>query len=271
VLAVPEHLEEALALDVLLEHRGPVYNARVVKRALFHAGITAVIVIAMCAAIAGAGVVQDTGKFGEGVGYALVFVFPGAFGVSWLRQTGRTTAASALIIAIVALLAGAFALGWRARHAHDFRAADRAPMIDEGGRLRHPTLGFSIESPGPTFHDAPAMAAVMRSSYGGDAIFYAYADAGPTAALLITVINGPLDLSKELDNLQRGMEASAAKRGTTAGTLEKTVTGREATMHVETGGAHSRLHAYQRETYTVIVMVMSRDAHALDSILTSLR
>jgi hypothetical protein len=243
----------------------------VVKRALFHAGITAVIVIAMCAAIAGAGVVQDTGKFGEGVGYALVFVFPGAFGVSWLRQTGRTTAASALIIAIVALLAGAFALGWRARHAHDFRAADRAPMIDEGGRLRHPTLGFSIESPGPTFHDAPAMAAVMRSSYGGDAIFYAYADAGPTAALLITVINGPLDLSKELDNLQRGMEASAAKRGTTAGTLEKTVTGREATMHVETGGAHSRLHAYQRETYTVIVMVMSRDAHALDSILTSLR
>jgi hypothetical protein len=244
----------------------------VVKRALFHAVITCVVVVAMAVAVAGGGLVQDPEKFGEGVGRALLFIGGGAFAVSWLAQKGRKTAALAIVVGVLALAGLAVGLGLHALHARDFAAADRAPLIEEAGRLRHPTLGFSVASPGPAFHPAPAMAAVMRASYTGqDAAFYAYADAEPSAILLITAINGRVDLAKELAGLARGMERSAKQQNAPFSIVEQHVAGGEGTLHIVMGEMHARLHAYARDTYAVTVMVMSRDEHALEGVLASLR
>jgi hypothetical protein len=157
-------------------------------------------------------------------------------------------------------------------HGDDDHPVASASLIEEAGRLRHPTLGFSVASPGPAFHPAPAMAAVMRASYAGqDATFYAYADAKPSAILLITAIHGHPDLGKELDTLAHGMERSARQQNAAFSIVEQHVGGGEATLHIVMGEMHARLHAYARDTYAVTVMVMSRDEHALEAVLTSLR
>jgi hypothetical protein len=190
----------------------------VVKRALFHAAIACVVLVAIYAALVGAGLVNH------------------------------------------------------AEDGHRLAAADRAPLIEEAGRLRHPTLGFSVASPGPAFLAAPAMAAVMRASYAGqDAAFYAYADAQPSAILLITAINGHVDLAKEVAGLARGIEKSARQQNAAFSIVEQHVGGAEATLHIAMGEMHARLHAYARDTFAVTVMVMSRDEHALEGVLTSLR
>jgi hypothetical protein len=149
---------------------------------------------------------------------------------------------------------------------------DAAGLVEENGRLRHPALGFSVASPGPTFHPAPGMAAVMRQSYAGqDAEFYAYADAGPSAILLITAIHGHPDLAKDVATLAHGIERSAAQQHAAFSIVEQHVGGGEATLHVVMGEMHARLHAYARDTYAVTVMVMSRDEHALEGVLAGLR
>lgn len=154
---------------------------------------------------------------------------------------------------------------------HPAAAANSAPLIEEAGRLRHPTLGFSVESPGPTFHPAPGMEAVMRQSYAGqNAEFYAYADAGPSAILLITAIHGHVDLAKELGTLAQGIERSAQQQTAPFSIVEQHVGGGEAMLHIVMGEMHARLHGYARDTFAVTVMVMSRDEHALESVLTSL-
>ena len=175
--------------------------------------------------------------------------------------------ACAVIGAVVVALVGAGV--WSpGEKPHDSAAL----LVEDNGRLRHPALGFSVASPGPTFHPAPGMAAVMRQSYAGqDAEFYAYADAGPSAILLITAIHGHLDLAKELDTLAHGMERGAAQQHAPFSIVERHVEGNEAALHIVMGEMHARLHAYARDTFAVTVMVMSRDEHALESVLTSLR
>ena len=54
-------------------------------------------------------------------------------------------------------------------------------------------------------------------------------------------------------------------------TVEKHSTRREATLHVVMGDRHVRRHVYLRDGYAVTVMLTSRDEHALEQVLNSLR
>lgn len=180
------------------------------------------------------------------------------------RALFHAAIACVVIGAIAAALFGAGILGRG--------AAEPAGLVEEGDRLHDPALGFSVASPGPTFQPAPKMAAVMRDSYAGqDATFYAYADAQPSAILLITAIRGQIDLAKELETLEHGIERAARQQKATFSIVEQHVAGGEGTLHVVMGEIHARLHAYSRGTYAVTVMVMSRDEHALETVLSSLR
>jgi hypothetical protein len=217
----------------------------------------------------------DTYRAGEVVCRFALLVAAVTFGISSLVQGGRR-AWPAVAVAAVVVLAVASHFGWFAR---GLTAADRAPLLVDGDRLRHPTLGFSIANPGSAFHEAPAAAAQMRDSLKlPDAPVYAYAGPGtPPSALLLVVVK-PLESSvpQELDGVEAGMLASATTKNLSPTLIDHHATDDQANAHMKFGDVHTRVQIYlrhppDREPMTVTLMVISRDEHALDDVLGSLR
>jgi hypothetical protein len=250
------------------------------KKAALAAVVTAGLVLALgCALAFGLGV-RDEDKFGEGIGRSLIFFGAFAYAMSYLYQTGRQRAAMITIgglVVLIGLAIAALALT-RPSGAVQLTAADRAAFVVEGDRWRHPTLGFSIQSPGASFHDAPKLAAMFGTSDEGMHM-YAFTDgegSAPGSAILVIGLMSGDGLVDNMAGLESGLGKVAAKQGVTITTVDRHVDRNEATLHDEFSGAHLRLHAYQRQlpdrgAFTVIVLVFGQDEHALAAVLESVR
>jgi hypothetical protein len=248
-------------------------------------------VIVACIALVAIIDVKNPEKLGEGAGQFATVCFVIGLGGSYCWQTGRRAGGIALFGVVGALIVGtgiAIGVGSHSSGAH-FKASDREALVryTDGGEkwLRHPTLGFSLRDPGQGFNEAPQFAAMMMSGGDKDAIYYAYADTGPNAVLVVAAlpesVDSPGDLEKSLDGIERGLRNSLAK-GAAAGAPFEVVTRAvdagtlTATFHVKIGEADFRLklfavsHAASVD-YTVMLGVMSKSSDVLANVLTELR
>jgi hypothetical protein len=242
------------------------------------AAITAVIVLVIGLAV-GVSVARDPHAVGELTGRCMMLCAAFAYAMSYLLQTGRKRIAIGAVVLVGALVV-AGAIGVSLDRTHGFSAADRVPLVVDGDRLRHPTLGFSIANPGPGFHEDATQAKGMYDAFKvQDAPVYAYAGPGnpPSAVLMVMVDNyGGDDLSHNLDGFEQGVRESAGEQKLTVTTVDKHATADEATVHVVVGPVHMRMHAYARNpanhaAIEVTVLVVSRDEHELQGVLDSVR
>jgi hypothetical protein len=166
----------------------------------------------------------DARKFGQAVGRLAGFTAAVAFGVSWLRQTGRRrtglgVALGYAILIVAGIVAGAVSGRSRSEQAKaPLTDAERAPLVevDQGGerRLRHPAFGFSILHPGPSLRESPEMAKTLEGKTPDpDTQNYAYLDPGGSVVAL-SVMKGMggtrASLSDHVDGFQSGFTGSAA-------------------------------------------------------------
>jgi len=227
--------------------------------------------------------VKNPEKVGEGTGQFAVFVMAVALGASYLAQTGRKAAAIAVSVVVVGLVVGMVVVVVMAVHSQPkLTASMRAPLVAMDEWLEHPGLGFKIHAPGPGFKEAPMYADMMRASDPGDDIIYhAYADAEPTAVLVVAVMARDLDSRTELEQtisgVEHGMRAEAARQmpGTEPHVVERTVGDRDATLHLAIGPAHFRMHMFSfpdgKHPYAVMLLVMSRSPDALAPVLSEIK
>jgi hypothetical protein len=160
------------------------------KKALAHAGIAAVVVVAAGAALVATHRASDSERFGEGVGRFAAFVGLASYGISYLLQTGRRAAGLGVLITLVAAIAGLGVVVYLSSPRFALTAADRAPLVVDGDRLRHPTLGFSIHNPGASFQPAPQWAEMISPiGDGPEGTYDCYVNAGmpPSVVLVVTV------------------------------------------------------------------------------------
>jgi hypothetical protein len=90
-------------------------------------------------------------------------------------------------------------------------------LVEHGGerRLRHPTFGFSLRHPGPSFREAPELvAAYLAAGPDPETQHYGLMDEETRSALTISVMNGMggsrESLSQHVDDFQRGFAGSPA-------------------------------------------------------------
>lgn len=261
------------------------------KRGLKHAVLPFLLVIVAAGVVFAVRPPKNPEKFGEGIGQLAAVIGALAFGASYLGQTGRRVGAILLSIVIVGSL-GALAAVFviEAPKRQVLSEADRRSLVEssDGGErwLRHPTLGFAIHHPGEGFAEAPQFASMLEAKGGGDdTVYYAYADAQPTAVLVVGValarIDSSEDFARTVDDIESGIRDSAAKQAPDAKleVVEHTIdwdSGRDARIHVVFAGAHMRLHVFARKrvdgaSYVVILGAMSQSADALDNVIRELR
>ncbi len=159
--------------------------------------------------------------------------------------------------------------------------ADRSPLVADGDRLRHPTLGFSILNPGPSFHEAPRATALMQDAcVGAGAQCFAYADTnanGRPDNVLVVSINANIDnLDGYFDSIEAGLRTSAAsQQNVTMTTLDKHNTENGAVLEVTFGVTHVSVEAYrlppQHAPIVVMLMAVVKNEHSLDKVLSSLQ
>lgn len=261
------------------------------KRGLKHAVLPFLLVIVAAGVVVVVRPPKNPEKFGEGTGQFAFVIGALAFGASYLAQTGRRAAALVVAVATFGLLfaiTSVVVFGWTNHPKLDPR--DRVPLVeysDNGERwLRHPTLGFALRHPGEGFKEAPQFAGLMARGAGSDdTLYYAYADAEPSAILMVGIApegaDSAEDLGKTVDGIERGMRDSAAKQTPDAKleVIERTISwdsGRDARLHIALAGAHMRLHVFARKRpdgtpYIVILGAMSKSADALEREIAELR
>jgi hypothetical protein len=249
------------------------------KRAIKHAAIPCLLVFVAGLAL---GVNSaDPEKAGEGVGRFLVVVFGVSAGVSYLVQTGRKKAAIGVAVGSVALVVLAVVALWNEGGGHRKPPPGfRAPMLaTSDGRLEQPGLGFSIPHPGSGFIEKPELAA-MASGAGADrdAMYYAYADTGPTAVLVVTitadVMSNRVDLERFADGVERGFQKEAIKVGSAPPLVRNIVwtsERRDVTMSGKAGEGSYRVRVFARPRYTLAITVASSDPTALAPVLDDVR
>lgn len=174
--------------------------------AVLHAVLALVVTVAVTGAMAVLFDVADPRRFGEGVGRLCVFMMFGAFGVSWLFQTGRRVAAmivGGLLGTLLAVLVVVTAMAVADRPPR----SQRLPAVDlvrADGMLRHPTLGFAIPDPGPSFSPQPELAAARlpssRHSRG-----WVYADLTSSESVIIMLDSGGATDAKTFEDFFRGV------------------------------------------------------------------
>jgi hypothetical protein len=187
-------------------------------RVLGHAAIA----FALAVLLVGLGVATFTSKTsydaGRIAGIVAVAAAIAAGVASYLAQRGRGRAASLAGAAIAAVVVLAAALVPQLVHheprpTYTFTAADRAPLALAGARLRHPTLGFSLEKP-PGFSDSPKLAQLINGKLGSDSVAYAYIDPDNHATLMILMLpatGGDTNaLEHSLDDFVHGMTDNVA-------------------------------------------------------------
>jgi hypothetical protein len=252
------------------------------KRGLLHALIPFGLAIAGGLALLVVKEPVDPEKLGEGVGRFAFFMLLAGLGISYLAQTGRKKAAW---LAALALVGGIGALAAVLATAHGPRrvhAADRAPLVDDGVRLRHPTFGFSILRPPASYHEAPQIAAAMGID-DPDTVTYAYAETPPRGGLVIAIIaNAALtkaDFTRAIAGIRHGMDkAMAAQANTVPGAvhwLRDEVSGDDAHLvghlHAEVNQLDVRITAVSLPSAIVTITVLAQDATTLADVLESLQ
>jgi hypothetical protein len=253
------------------------------KRALLVALIPFALVIAAGFVVLVVVDPPDPEKAGENVGYAAALAYVVGVVASWLSQTGRKTAGRLALLGIV-LFSGAMIAGGAIGPRHGggasrrLPAADRAPLVDRvvNGRHRlvHPTYGFSIAAPPPSYREAPELAAKAGFSRDPMSQYYVYTEAVPQAVLTIGLLSDLGDTREDFaDGIRGAREAITRVEG--AKIVEDTTTGTDghlrAHVHVLVSGAHVLLDAYQihppgKPASAVMVMVAAADATALPEV-----
>ena len=250
------------------------------KRALLHALLPFGLAIAGGLVLLLTKAPADPEKLGEGVGRFACFAFLAGLGISYLAQTGRKRTALTISLALLAGV-GALAAVLATTHggAH-VRPADRAPLVDDGHRLRHPTLGFSILRPPASYHDAPRMAEAM-GVHDADTITYAYAETPPRAGLIIAIIanagGSRRDFEDAVAGIRHGLgQATAAQANTVPGAvqwLRDDITGDDAHLaahlHAVVNDLHMQINAYQLPTAIATLTVIAPDPATLADVLAS--
>lgn len=247
-----------------------------VRQAVRVAVITAVVVLGIGFAI-GVGA-RDPHAVGYAAGKCMMVCAAFAYAISYLLQTGRKRIAIGAIAAAIAIVVAAV-VGVSLDGEPHLRASDRVPLVVDGDRLRHPTLGFSIANPGPGFHEDADKAKAMYDAFKlPDAPVYAYVSSGQSPAILFVMVDNltTSDLGQGLDKFAAGVTESASANKLAVTTVDRHVTDDEATLHVSAGPAHIRMHAYVRHparhaAIEVMVIVFSTDEHALANVLDSVR
>jgi hypothetical protein len=251
------------------------------NRALLHGLIPLVLVVVAGLAVLFVAHSVDPEKAGKGVGQFACFAYFAGIGISYLAQTGRKQVAlwtSVGLVGLVGLLLGlAISLAPKS-----LQASDREPLFEVQvagkARLRHPTLGFSVLRPPPSYVSQPQLATMLGGFAGNDpsAVYYVYAETPPNGAVVIGVMantgSSRNDFQDAIHGIHRGITTSAPM----AQFLREEITGDDdhliAHVHVVTDQAHVRIeaHAIQgRSPAIATVMVVDPDGTALTDVLES--
>lgn len=180
------------------------------RRAWKHVGLVVLVLVA-----AGAGAspwVKDPARFGEGLGRLLLVVGGATFGLSYLWQTGRRRRAVGLAVALVGGLAAltAVLVGQTGRAERPLIASDTAPLVRDGGRLRHPTLGFSFALPAEGYTEFTDEARrALANAFAGrkDVTGWAWRGAGIDSALIM-LIKDAMNSKEALEGIAAGFKRS---------------------------------------------------------------
>jgi hypothetical protein len=253
------------------------------RRVIAHAAIAFVVLAALGGM--GAATFASLSPYEAGrVGGTVAAVGAVAAGIaSYLTQLGAALVVRlAAVVAVVGVAVLARVVPHRAatESALDFAAVDRAPLVEEASRLRHPTLGFSIARPPAGFVDAPRLAAAFART-GGFA--YAYTDPASREGLFVLVGRGRdgsrADLTAQLLSMRNGIGDRAHEVGSAVHVeiAEQNVTGDdqhlEGHFHAIISGRHMRaiVHPLRHDGAWVFVtiLVTSADANALSDVLGS--
>jgi hypothetical protein len=236
------------------------------KRGFKHALIPVALVIVAAVVLSTTRHIADPEKFGEGVGRFAAVCLGLGLGISALIQKGKHGAAWALGLSLAGLIVGGtiyLVVAERAPRAHV--VVDHSPLVEDGLRLRHPSLGFSIRRPPASFKLSPQVAASM-GTMDPDVVTYAYAEDPPTSVLAVSVMYGMT--GDDLGDAVKGIKAGLSKGGPVRwirDDLGKT----EAHIHGVVSGAHVQVAAYQLPTAVVTVMTVALEADTLADVLAS--
>jgi len=161
--------------------------------------------------------------------------------------------AAAIAIAVVVVMRPPAAHHDRAP-TYAFTAADRAPLVVDGQRLRHPTLGFSLGRPGGGFFESPKLVEYLAGKLGSDTVEYGYVNPDHHASLMIVAMpatGSDADaLATSLDRFVHAMDPNAAVE-------ERVVGSNDGRVHYRPKGGHVRaeVHLVQAGTGWVHVIV----------------
>ncbi len=250
------------------------------KRAIVHGLIPFGVVIAGGLLLLIATKPIDPGRAGEGVGRFAAIAWLAGVGISYLAQTGRKNAARwtgvGLVVGVGAIVAGLVAT---TRHPSRGRGVDRSPLIEQlvngQHRLVHPTLGFSILRPLPSFHNSPALAQTLVN---GDpsSVAYVYAEDPPQAMVAVEVMEDmdgtAAGVRRLIQGIRNGVERSAG--GAPTPPLREEITADYARVHDVVAGLHLQLSAHvlhpaEGRSTVVVVMVLAPDATMMTEIVDS--
>ena len=201
-----------------------------------------------------------------------------------MNESARKNTVWALILGTI----GVFAIGGLlARHhfhsSPPLRPLDRAPFIDETvdghRRLRHPTLDFAFDHPGPKFVSSQKVVDAMTAKTSGKELqYYGWLDEGTVLAIALTNEEIPdrETMVKELASMEQSFSATGSGHTTYNDGVVWTDTLHEAHFESElSNGLHIRVRVIpvdpvDHPEVMVAMIVGSSDPKALSSTLFSL-
>ena len=132
-------------------------------------------------------------------------------------------------------------------------AADRAPLVADGGRLRHPTLGFSLAKPAG-FSESPKLVEYLNQKLGSDVAAYGYIYPDHHASLMIVVMPAT---GSDADALASSLDRFVNGMATNATVEERSVGSNVGRVHYRPKGGHVRaeIHLVPAGTGWVDVIV----------------
>jgi hypothetical protein len=136
-------------------------------------------------------------------------------------------------------------------------AADRAPLVDAGARLRHPTFGFSFVKPPSGFKESSKLVEYVERKLDNAGLVYGYTDPDNRASFMVIVLpasgNDEDAIGRSLDAFFQGMtsgDQGATERERTLGPN----TGR-VDIHLRGGQLRAEVHAIRAGSGWVHVLL----------------
>jgi len=178
------------------------------------------VIVAVGAAVVAADVVQDPQRFGEGLARLALVSMLIAGAVSYLAQLGRRRTAVAVAVGSVALLGlvtGLLVGTWDDAPANPLTPAERSDLRievrDDRRWLAHPTLGFAVRHPGPSFEPAREVAVAMANADADDGMAtWGFVDRHTGEALAVMAVKG-IESRQDLEGFLKGFRDSLGSAG----------------------------------------------------------